>query len=137
MKVDVRKIGDVVVVDLEGRLVAGVGDELLREVINELLAEGWRKILLNMAQVRYIDSAGIGELVASLHTAQTFGATLRSTRRMEGKVERVLHLSQVLPLLSVHESEEEALAAFAEQGPVDEAPPSGDGAGEALPANSA
>jgi hypothetical protein len=64
MKVDVRHVDDVILVDLEGRLVMGVGDELLREVINELLAEGWKKIVLNLRAVTIMDSSGMGELVS-------------------------------------------------------------------------
>src|SRR5262245_49670564 len=51
MHVEVRKVDDVVIVDLQGRLLAGVGDEILRNVVNELLAEGWKKILLNLSGV--------------------------------------------------------------------------------------
>ena len=65
MKVDVRHVEDVIIVDLEGRLVMGVGDELLREVMNELIAEDWKKILLNLRKVTIIDSSGIGEVVSS------------------------------------------------------------------------
>ena len=53
MKVDVRHVGDVIIVDLEGRLVMGVGDELLRDVMNELVAEDWKKILLNLRPVLF------------------------------------------------------------------------------------
>ena len=56
MKVDVRHFDDVIIVDLEGRLVGGVGDELLRDVVNELLAEGWKKIVLNLKAVTVLDS---------------------------------------------------------------------------------
>jgi anti-anti-sigma factor len=70
MKVDVRQVADVIIVDLEGRLVLGVGDEILRDVMNELLAEDWKKILLNLREIRVIDSSGIGEVVSSWKIAK-------------------------------------------------------------------
>lgn len=112
MKVDVRKADDVVIVDFDGRLVAGVGDELLSEVINELLAEDWKKILLNLAKVDSIDSLGLGELVQSMKIAQRFGASLRLLQPQE-RVRKTLHLSMLLPLFEIHETESEALASFA------------------------
>ena len=75
MHVEMRKTGEVVVVDLKGKLTAGLGDQILRESIDELLAENWKKILLNLSQVSFMDSAGIGELVAGLRTAQALRRT--------------------------------------------------------------
>ena len=77
MKVDVRHFDDVIIVDLEGRLVGGVGDELLREVVNELLAEGWKKIVINLKAVSLLDSSGIGELVEASRAriAEAYGTT--------------------------------------------------------------
>src|ERR1035437_10357635 len=77
MHVEVRKNEEVVIVDMTGRLVGGIGDEILRNVVNEVLAEDWKKILLNLSGVTAIDSAGIGELVASLKTASHLGESLR------------------------------------------------------------
>lgn len=111
MRVHVRKAEDVVIVDLNGNLVVGDGDELLREVTNELLAEGWKKILLSLAAVPRVDSGGMGELVASWKLAQRFGASLRLLRPGD-RVAHTLHIAQVLPLLQVYEDEPGALAAF-------------------------
>ena len=111
MHVEVRKSGDVVVVDLSGRLVAGVGDEILREVVNELLAEGWKKILLNLSEVASIDSAGVGELVASLKVTQRLGGALKRLNLNE-RVKASLHLSSLLPLFEVYADEAAALEHF-------------------------
>ena len=111
MKVDVRHVEDVIIVDLEGRLVLGVGDELLREVINELLAEDWKKILLNLREVRIIDSSGIGEVVASWKLAERFGATIKLLRPGP-HIQRTLRLTQLLPLLEVFDDEAVAVASF-------------------------
>lgn len=111
MKVDVRNAADVIIVDLDGRLVLGVGDEILRDVMNELLAEDWKKIVLNLRNVTIMDSSGIGEVVASWKLAKRFGASLKLMRPAP-QVQRTLRLTQLLPLLEVYESEEEALASF-------------------------
>ena len=102
---------DVIIVDLEGRLVMGVGDEILREVVNELLAENWKKIVLNLREVSIMDSSGIGEVVASWKLAKRFGASLKLMRPVP-QVQRTLRLTQILPLLEVYDSEDEAVASF-------------------------
>jgi anti-sigma B factor antagonist len=111
MKVDVRNVDDVIIVDLDGRLVLGVGDELLRDVMNELLAEDWKKIVLNLRKVTIMDSSGIGEVVASWKLAGRFGASVKLLRPGP-QVQRTLRLTQLLPLLEVYDSEDEAVASF-------------------------
>jgi anti-anti-sigma factor len=111
MKVDVRNSADVIIVDLDGRLVLGVGDEILRDVMNELLAEDWKKIVLNLRNVTIMDSSGIGEVVASWKLAKRFGASLKLMRPAP-QVQRTLRLTQILPLLEVYDSEDEAVASF-------------------------
>lgn len=114
MRVDVRKAGErgeVIIVDLRGPLVAGTGDELLRDVINELVAEDWKKILLNLTEVDKIDSAGVGELVASRRLAERFGSSVRLLLT-SGRVQHVLELSHILPTFEVFDSESEAVSGF-------------------------
>jgi anti-sigma B factor antagonist len=111
MQASVRHAEDVVIVDLHGDLVAEDGEELLREVVDGLVAEGRRKILLNLAKVDRMDSGGVGELVASWKLAHEFGAVVKLLRPGD-RVRHALHLSQILPLLEVFEDEEEALQHF-------------------------
>jgi anti-sigma B factor antagonist len=111
VKVDVRRVDDVIIVDLEGRLVLGVGDEILRDVINELLAEDWKKILLNLREIRIMDSSGIGEVLSSWKLAKRFGASVKLLRPGP-HIQRTLRLTQLLPLLEVYEDEAEAVASF-------------------------
>lgn len=128
MHVDVRKAGEgTIIVDLEGQLVGGAGDELLREVINELLGSGWKRILLNLTELKRLDSAGIGELVASARLAGRVGSVI-GLIHPQGRVREVLELSQVLPYLNAFDDEADALARL-------EAPASSDPAvSEAAPA---
>lgn len=111
MKVEVRRVENVVIVDFRGRLVSGTGEELLREVMNELLAEGYKKILLNLSEVPRIDSAGIGELVASVRLSKRFECVTK-VWLAGGRVLDVLELSQILPALDVYMDEQSALASF-------------------------
>jgi anti-sigma B factor antagonist len=111
MHVDVREAGEVIIVDLDGRLVAGTGDKILREVIDTLVAENWNKILLNLHDVTKIDSAGIGELANGLKLAERFGCDLRLVN-VHGRVLEILNISQILPLFEVYTDVDAALAGF-------------------------
>ncbi len=120
MQIHTRRAGDVVILDLKGNLVRGVGDELLREAVDRLLAERSRKVLINLSDVAFVDSSGIGELVASKKVADQLGTTLKLMQLPE-RVKHTLKLSLILPLFETYSSEEEALAAFAGNGRSQEA----------------
>jgi anti-sigma B factor antagonist len=112
MHVETRKSGEVVILDLKGRLTAGLGDQILRESIDELLAEGWKKILVNLSAVTFMDSAGLGELVAGLRTAKRLGAELKLLNVSE-RVQATLYMARLLPVFEMYESETDAIAHFA------------------------
>lgn len=115
MNIETRKKGDVIIVDFEGRLAVGVGDDLLPKLVEQLLNEGNRKILLNLSDMDYIDSNGLGELVLSLKTSKRFGASLRLLKPQD-RVRKTLRLTNLLPMFSVYETEAEALKSFAGEG---------------------
>jgi len=112
MNIETRKKGDVVIVDFQGRLAVGVGEEVLPHLIEQLLNEGTRKILLNLSEMDYIDSNGLGELVHSLKTSKRFGASLRLLKPQD-RVKKTLRLTNLLPMFSVYDSEAEAIRSFA------------------------
>ena len=112
MHVEIRKAGDVVIVDMKGKLAAGLGDQILRETIDELLGEQWKKVLLNLSDVTFMDSAGVGELVAGLKTAKRLGASLRLLNANE-RVHSTLYISRLLPVFELYRDEKEAVSAFA------------------------
>jgi anti-sigma B factor antagonist len=114
VNIETRKKGDVIIVDFEGRLAVGVGDELLPRLVEQLLNEGNRKILLNLSDMDYIDSNGLGELVQSLKTSKRFGASLRLLKPQD-RVRKTLRLTNLLPMFSVYETEAEALKGFASE----------------------
>ena len=111
MHVEIRKTEDVVIVDLKGKLTAGLGDQILHDTIDELLGENWRKILLNLSEVSFIDSAGVGELVAGLRTAKRLGAALKILNTNE-KVHSTLFIARLLPIFEIFQDEREALKTF-------------------------
>jgi anti-sigma B factor antagonist len=111
MHVEIRENGGVVVVDLRGKLTAGLGDQILRETIDELLAENRRKILLNLSEVSFLDSAGVGELVAGLRTAKRFGAELKLLNVGE-RVHSTLYMARLLPIFEMYGDEAEAVRHF-------------------------
>jgi anti-anti-sigma factor len=111
MHVEVRQVQDVVILDLKGRLTAGLGDQILREAIDELLAEERKKILLNLSDVAFVDSAGIGELVSGLKTARRFGADLKLLNVGE-RVYSTLDMARLLPTFEIYGDEAEALGSF-------------------------
>jgi anti-sigma B factor antagonist len=107
----VRSVDDVAVVDLDGNLVLGDGDEVLSTVTDDLVAKGCRGILVNLAKVDRIDSSGIGEIAAGWKLARRFDMPLKLLRPGD-RVKHSLHLSQLLPVIEVFEDEHDALASF-------------------------
>ncbi len=111
MNISVRKTKDIAIVDFEGRLAVGVGDAVLPAVVNELLDSGFKKILLNLSDMDYIDSNGLGELVQTLKNSKRHGAELRLLKPQD-RVTKTLRLTNLLPMFTVYESEKEAIKAF-------------------------
>jgi anti-sigma B factor antagonist len=111
MHVDIRKADDVVILDLKGKLTAGLGDQILRETLDTLLAEKWSKILLNLSEVSFIDSAGVGELVAGLRTVKKLGGSLK-VLNVGDRVHSTLYIAKLLPIFEIYGDEKEALAGF-------------------------
>jgi len=111
MHIEVRQAKEVMILDLKGRLTAGLGDQILRDAIDELLAEGRRRILLNLSEVSFLDSAGVGELVAGLKTARRFEAELKLLNVGE-RVYSTLDMARLLPTFEIYNDESEAVASY-------------------------
>ena len=111
MDIAVRKVKDVTIVDFRGRLAIGVGDSVLPQIIGEILDEGGKKILLNLSEMDYIDSNGLGELVQAKRESERVGASLRLLKPQD-RVAKTLRLTNLLPMFSVYETEQEAMKAF-------------------------
>lgn len=111
MHVEIRKAEDVVIVDLKGKLTAGLGDQILRDTIDALLAEGWTKVVLNLSDVTTLDSAGLGELVAGLRRCKAGGGRLKLFNANE-RVHSTIYIARLLPIFETYATEKDALAAF-------------------------
>lgn len=112
VKMSVRQVGDVSVVDVSGRITLGEGSSAFREVVRDLVGKGAKKILLNLADVSYIDSSGIGELVSGFTTAANHGGQVK----LLGLTHRVRDLLQITKLYTVFEvfdDEGKAVSSFA------------------------
>ena len=112
MKINVRNVGNVAVVDLSGKITIGEGDILLRDKIQELLESGKKNLLLNMEKVSYMDSAGIGELVACYKRAREKSGTVKLLKA-SGKVADLLQLTKLQEVFETFENEKDALGTFA------------------------
>jgi anti-sigma B factor antagonist len=106
-----KQVGDVSVVALKGRIVLGEGSSALREQIKSLVGDGKKKIVLNMENVTYIDSAGLGTLVAAHISAKKQGAALFLSD-LGNKFHEVLQITRLLTVFNVYATEAEAISSF-------------------------
>jgi anti-sigma B factor antagonist len=111
MKASVRHQGKITIVDLSGKITIGDGDIKLREAVNALLDEGRKSVILNLKSVSYMDSAGIGELVACYKRAAEKGARLKLLNP-GGKVQDLLILTQLQEIFEIFRDEADALNSF-------------------------
>jgi anti-sigma B factor antagonist len=107
-----REVNGVTVIDLEGRIVLGEESNSFRERVKSLLAAGKKKIVLNLANVSYIDSAGLGTLVATFHSARSQGATLKLAN-LGQKFKEVLQVTKLMTVFDTYENEAAAIQSFA------------------------
>ena len=111
LKITSREVEGVAVLALEGRIVLGEESNALRENVKKLLAENKKDIVLNMDNVTYIDSAGLGTLVASHHSARSQGAALKLSN-LGSKFQEVLQVTRLLTVFEVFDSEAAAVRSF-------------------------
>jgi anti-sigma B factor antagonist len=111
MKATSRSTDGVEIIQLQGKITIGSGDQQLRDVISAALANGKTNILLDMSGVSTIDSSGIGELVGSYTTVTNRGGKLKLLH-MPAKLNELLHVTQLITVFEVYENEKEALASF-------------------------
>jgi len=111
MKTTVRTVGQVSVVELSGKITIGEGDVELRDKVVELQGAGNSKILLSLEKVSYMDSAGIGELVACFKKAREKGGTVKLLKP-SGKVEDLLQLTKLWEVFDIFDDEKKAIESF-------------------------
>ena len=106
-----RQAGDVTILDLSGEVRIGQGSIALRDSIGKLADEGKKKVLLNLAGVKYIDSSGIGELIAKYTTISRQGGQLKLLK-LTDKVQNLLVITKLLTVFDSFDDEAEALKSF-------------------------
>lgn len=111
LKIDTREVAHVTILDVQGRIVLGdeIGD--LRDAVHKLIAEGKKKIILNLAEVDYIDSSGVGELVGCYTTVRNAGGELKLLR-LSQKVKDVLYVTKLYTVFDVRDDEFTAVKSF-------------------------
>jgi anti-sigma B factor antagonist len=100
MQIDERSAGDVTILDLKGRITLGEGDDLLKDKVNSLVQQGRKKLVLNLAEVPYIDSAGLGIIVHTYTTVSRQGGSMK----LLGLTKRITDLLSITKLLTVFET---------------------------------
>ena len=109
-----RQVGDVTILDLSGKITIGEGSVQLREAVRKLLDEGNKKVLLNLGDVSYVDSSGIGELVSSYTTTNNNGGQLKLLN-LTKKIQDLLMITKLLTVFQTYDKEEDAVKSFGEQ----------------------
>lgn len=112
VKISHRQVGDVAVVDAAGRITLGEGASVFRDTIRDLVAKGNKKILVNLADVSYIDSSGIGEMVSSFTTVTNHGGQLKLLG-LTKRVKDLLQITKLYTVFEVFEDESSAIRSFA------------------------
>ena len=112
VKLNVRQVDNVTVIDVSGRIILGEGANVVRDELRDLTAKGNKKILLNLGDVTYIDSSGIGELVAGYTSLANAGGELKLLG-LTKRVQDLLQITKLYTVFDVHEEEAHALRSFA------------------------
>lgn len=111
VKLTTRQIGDVTVIDAAGRITLGEGSSTFRDTIKELTAKGHKKVLLNLGDVSYIDSSGIGELVSGFTTMSNAGGQLKLLK-LTKRIQDLLQITKLYTIFEVFDDEAAGLASF-------------------------
>ena len=112
MQIDERSVGDVMVLDVKGKVTLGEGDEMLKDKVNSLVNQGHKKIVLNLAEVPYIDSAGLGEIVRTYTTVSRQGGNLKLLN-LTKRITDLLSITKLLTVFETYDSENDAIRSFA------------------------
>lgn len=112
MKATLRQVDGIIVVDMSGRITLGEGCTQLRELVREQLGKGTKHLLLNLADITYIDSSGIGELVSGFTTASNQGGKLKLLN-LTKKVHDLLQITKLYTVFDVYDDEAKAITSFA------------------------
>jgi anti-sigma B factor antagonist len=108
MNIHTRTVGDVHILDISGKIILGQGTMVVRSTIKDLLHNGVKKIVLNLAEVRHIDSSGVGELVSAFTAVAKEGGQL-ALLNLSAKVHEILAITKLLTVFQVYDNEQAAV----------------------------
>ena len=111
MKIVERQVGDVLILDLLGKIMIGEGDDALRDAVTRIVDSGKTRIVLNLAEVPYVDSAGLGEIVRCYTTVSRKGGRLKLLH-LTKKIKDLLAITKLLTVFETYDSEDEAVKSF-------------------------
>lgn len=111
MQIDERTVGEVTILDLKGKITLNEGDEVLKDKINSLIMQGKKRILLNLAEVPYIDSAGLGEIVRTYTTVSRQGGQLKLVN-LTKRITDLLMITKLLTVFETFEVEQDAIKSY-------------------------
>jgi len=111
MQITERVVGDVMMLDLKGKITLGEGDELLKDKVNSVVNQGHRKIVLNLAEVPYLDSAGLGEVVRAYTTVSRQGGSLKLLN-LTKRITDLLSITKLLTVFETFDIEGDAVRSF-------------------------
>jgi anti-sigma B factor antagonist len=111
MTIQERVVGSVAILDLDGKLVLGDGDALLKDKVHSLVFQGRKQILLNLGKVSYVDSSGLGALVATSVTAKSNGGQIKLLS-LTKRLQDLLTISKLVTVFDTYDSEDEAIKSF-------------------------
>ena len=111
MQITERSVGDVMILDLKGKITLGEGDELLKDKVNSVVNQGHRKVVLNLAEVPYLDSAGLGEVVRAYTTVSRQGGQLKLLN-LTKRITDLLSITKLLTVFETFDSEDDASKSF-------------------------
>jgi len=111
MRASTRQVGAIAIVDISGRIELGEGSSVIRNTVKDLVAKGQKKILLNLGEVNYIDSAGVGELVSAFTSVRNQGGELKLLS-LTKKVHDLLQITKLYTVFDIHDDEPSAMASF-------------------------
>ena len=111
MKVKQEEHGDIIVLSITGNITIGEGDIILRQEVNKSLEKGYMKIILDLHKVKYMDSSGVGEMVAAFTTVKNKGGDLKLTN-LHPKILDLLQITALVTVFKIHDTLKEALESF-------------------------
>ena len=111
MQIEERQVGEVTILDLKGKITLNEGDEVLKDKINSLILQNRKRILLNLAEVPYIDSAALGEIVRTYTTVSRQGGQLKLVN-LTKRITALLMITKLLTVFETFDVEQDALKSF-------------------------